>query len=933
MTIPLQFALLGLGAGALYGLAALGLVIVYRGSGVINFAHGAIGLYGALCFYELHEQRHLTFFEAAVPALLLCAVIGVLVQLLVMQPIRNSSGLTRLLATLGVMTVLQGLASLRYKAETMVVTESLPHHPVKIFGASVGADRLWLFGIVFVLVVVLGLTYRLTRFGLVTAAAAENPRATGHLGYSSNAIACANWAIGSALAGLAGILLVPITGLNVTNLTLLVIPALAAAVVGGMKSFPATFIAGLAMGVVQSELARYVSNGGWAAATPFFIIIAVLILRGKALPTRGMANMRMPAVGSGRIRLWLVIPVITVTLLLIQGASATWVDGITVSLVVAIILLSIVVVSGYAGQVSLAQWAMAGMGAWIAARLVVSSLHLGLLPAMLIAAVLMIPIGALLGLPAVRTRGDQLAVLTMGVSVAIEALVFDSPELTGRSAGLMVGFQKVLGVEVDTILHPRAYATFALIVFTVLAILVANLRRGRVGRQLLALRSNERAASSLGVSVANGKLYAFAVGAAIAALGGVLYSFRNPSVLFADYQAFGNVTLVGFGVIGGLGYISGPPVGSVLQPGGLGTSVGNLFGQGIQPYITVIGGVLLVVTLIANPDGVAAAEVRRWKRLGARFASLIPEAARRRLTARPAVQLPDHGGGSSSVKKVTPRTLTVHEVAVRFGATDVLKNVSLAVAPGEIVGMIGPNGAGKTTMIDVITGYVAPRAGQVDLDGASLLRKRPHHRARSGLARSYQSLELFDDMTVLENLLVAADRCRWWHYLIDPLRPGRPKATDALVQAIDAFDLREALHRLPTDLPYGQRRLVAIARAVAAEPSVLLLDEPAAGLSQPEREELAGLVKHLAKERGIAVLLIEHDVEMVMQLCDHIVALDFGRVIVEGSPADVRSDPALIASYLGHAEELAEEPPDMEALNEGQPRAASTHMPMEETHS
>lgn len=909
MDVALQFALLGLGAGALYGLAALGLVIVYRGSGVINFAHGAIGLYGALLFYELHDVRGWSFATAVVPSLLLCAALGVAVQVLVMWPLRNSSGLTRLLATLGVLSVLQGAASLRYKEETIFVDASLPRSPVKILGASVGADRLWLLLIVLVLVAALGLVYKYTRFGLVTAAAAENARAAGHLGYSSNLIACANWAIGSMLAGLAGILLAPITGLNVTTLTLLVIPALAAAVVGGMVSFPLTLAAGIAMGVIQSELARYVSNPGWAASTPFFVIIAVLSIRGAALPTRGMKNMRMPSVGTGRTRLWVLVPVFVLGVLIIENVSLAWVDGITTSLVVAIVVLSVVVVTGYAGQVSLAQWAMAGLGGWIAARLVVSSLELSLLPAMIIAALLMIPVGVVVGLPAVRTRGDQLAIVTLGVAVAIESLIFASPELTGRSAGLLVGFQTVFGIPVDTVLHPQNYAILALVIFTLLGAMVANLRRGRSGRQLLALRSNERAAASLGVSVVGSKLYAFAFSSMIASIGGVLYCFRNPSVLFGDFQAFTSVQMVGYAVIGGLGYLAGPLVGSTLQPGGVGTTLGDLLGRGIQPYITMIGGLLLIIMLIANPDGVVAAEVRRWKRIGRRVAdALSRDRTRGLLRRRRCTTVPIPGATESTeAQPVAPRSLDVQDIVVRFGATDVLNGVSLSVRPGQVVGLIGPNGAGKTTMIDVITGYVAPRSGSVKLGDVSLRGRRAHQRARAGIARSYQSLELFDDLSVLENLLIASERCRWWHYLRDPFFPGKSRVTEALAHAIDAFGLREVLDRLPTELPYGQRRLVAIARAVAAEPSVLLLDEPAAGLSQPEREELGELVRYLADRRGIAVMLIEHDVEMVLKLCDEVVALDFGRVIAQGPPDQMRSDEALIASYLGRSEDHADE--------------------------
>jgi len=343
----------------------------------------------------------------------------------------------------------------------------------------------------------------------------------------------------------------------------------------------------------------------------------------------------------------------------------------------------------------------------------------------------------------------------------------------------------------------------------------------------------------------------------------------------------------------------------------VGTVLGDLLGEGIQPYLLVVGGLLLIITVIVNVDGVVASEIRRWGPLIGRLAGRV----RRRRPAAGDTAVPDavqpsrreHGSGAEH-STVTPRVLAVSDIAVRFGVTDVLKGVSLEVRPGAIVGLIGPNGAGKTTLIDVITGYVTPRGGSVTLDGTPVARAA-HARARAGIARSYQSLELFDDMTVLENLRVASEGCRWWNYLTDPLHPGRASVSDEMARAIEVFKLGDVLHKRPNELPYGQRRLVAIARAVAAEPSVLLLDEPAAGLSETERAELAELVRHLARDRGLAVLLIEHDVPLVMSLCEEVVALDFGRVIARGRPDEMRNDPAVIASYLGaEASEHDEQP-------------------------
>jgi sulfate-transporting ATPase len=236
---------------------------------------------------------------------------------------------------------------------------------------------------------------------------------------------------------------------------------------------------------------------------------------------------------------------------------------------------------------------------------------------------------------------------------------------------------------------------------------------------------------------------------------------------------------------------------------------------------------------------------------------------------------------------------------VRFGGVVAVDGVSLEVRPGEVVGLIGPNGAGKTTLVDIVTGFTRADAGHVTLEGRRIDRWSPRRRAQAGIARSFQSLELFEDMTVRDNLRTASDRRDPLAYLSDLVWPRNPPLHGTAVAAIREFGLEDDLDRMPSELPYGRRRLVAIARAVAARPSVLLLDEPAAGLDEHETAELAGLVRRLAADWGLAVLLIEHDVSLVMAVCDRIEALDFGRTIASGTPEQIRANAAVVSAYLG----------------------------------
>jgi ABC-type branched-subunit amino acid transport system ATPase component len=229
------------------------------------------------------------------------------------------------------------------------------------------------------------------------------------------------------------------------------------------------------------------------------------------------------------------------------------------------------------------------------------------------------------------------------------------------------------------------------------------------------------------------------------------------------------------------------------------------------------------------------------------------------------------------------------------------------VRPGEVVGLMGPNGAGKTTLIDAVTGFTRVKGGQILLDGVRIDGLNAHRRARRGVGRTFQSLELFDQLTVLENLRTASDPRDSTAYLTDLVRPRSAALTPGARSAIAMFELKDDLDRVPSELPYGRRRQVALARAIAAEPSVLLLDEPAAGLHESETEELGVMLRRLVEEWGIGVLLVEHDVPLLNRVCDRLVVMDFGSVIATGTPTEIRTDPRVIAAYLGADRAAAEE--------------------------
>jgi branched-chain amino acid transport system permease protein len=926
----LLFILLGLGSGALIAGIALAVVVTYRGSGVINLATGGMAMIAGYAYWALNSGK-----IASLPAvlalplsLLFVVAVGVATEFVVYRWLRNSPPLAKLVASLGVLLVLQASMLLAFGITGQPEPSVLPPNVVHTLGAVVPVNRFILTGLVIVAAAALAAVYKWTRFGLATRAASENETAAVLSGLSPNTISLINTVIASLLAGALGILAASLTVLDPETLPLQIIPALAAALLASFTSFGIALAASIGIGILYS-LIDYASAQSWfpqsgGVSLPgvtdllaFLIIVAVLFWRGSRMPGRGeLVERRLPQVPRPRnlaVTAPLTAAVAAVALIVLPYGFR---QALTLTLIGTLMALSLVVIAGFVGQVSVVQLSLAGAAGFTVAHMAANfgiTFPLAALAGIAVA----VAIGMATAVSALRVRGVSLAVVTLAGAVAIQNFGFVNTAWGGGESGSPVPEPQWFGLD----LGPRAgyrgldhhqpspvFGWVALVCCVALCVAVGIIRRHVLGQRMLAVRSNERAAAAAGINPRTVKLSAFGIAAFIAGVAGVLYSYNFGSVSADRFDAITALSLIAFAYAGGITLISGAVFAGLISAQALiPYALDHWFGLNGNWFL-LFGGVILIFTVIGNPDGVAGF----WYQLlhkrpplrapepAAELAGLAPagEPERAELQATP-LRVP-HDGAAGRAQRPDP-VLKVSGLSLSYGGVKALSDVSLEVGDGELVGLIGPNGAGKTSFVDAITGF-ARCTGRIELDGRALTGLQPHERARRGLARTWQSTELFDDLDVHENLTVAV------HPVDGRLmaQRGAVARTDA-DDALEKFGMSWAADAMPDQLSEGQRKLVGVARALAGNHRLICLDEPAAGLDMRESEELGGRLRALA-DSGQSTLLIDHDMGLVLSICDRVVVLEFGHVVADGPPDEVRRDPRVIAAYLGESTELGPAP-------------------------
>jgi branched-chain amino acid transport system permease protein len=686
----------GLGTGAAIAGIALVVVLNHRGSGVVNFAAGSMASYFAYVYLGLRSQGQLMILPLPNPlapiegiahefgfglklphwptmitldhghplnapasmliTLAMAALFGWLIHVLVFRPLRNASELARAVASIGLLLLFPAITALRFGDGPQQVNSVLPTSYVHVAGISVPQSYLEVAAIVIATAAALWAFLRFTKFGLAMVASAEREKAVVLLGHSPNRLAAVNWIVATLISALLGILVAPITGLGPTTLVFLVVPAVAAAMLGGMSSFAITAVAGLGIGVFQALLAYYGAQswfptyGTGPAAIPFpgifdifvlLVILATLMFRSGALPARGTVGaLRLPKSVTPRHFLPRTAVGTAMALIAMLTLPADWRLGLINSIIGVLLALSVVILTGFAGQVSVAQLSIAGVAAFVMAK-IAANWGLAFPVGPLIGIVCAAAFSFVCSIPALRIRGVNLAIVTLAIVEVVQNFVFQIATDGGAQGGVSVGPPRFLGVKFGPndptgfralgdsaagLVPNPLFGVFCLIVVVVVILLTYWLRRSRAGLRLLAVRSDERASATSGLSVTRTKVLAFVASAIVAGVAGVLSAYRFGTVTPDYFGGSQALLFFAFAYMGGIGGVGGALWAGFLIPDGIGTIVGSQW-FGVPPvFTTLIGGVGLVLTVVLEPDGIAPPTIEGFERLWGRVSGRLPRA-------------------------------------------------------------------------------------------------------------------------------------------------------------------------------------------------------------------------------------------------------------------------------------------------------------------
>jgi ABC-type branched-subunit amino acid transport system ATPase component/ABC-type branched-subunit amino acid transport system permease subunit len=923
-----QAVLIGATTGMGYGLLAAGLVLVYRATRVVNFAHAEFGMFGATLMGLVVGNYHWNYWAGLAVGVLAGALWGCVAELVVVKRLSRRSVVVLFIATVGLAQVV------------FLTTISLPNAnvaagypqaftgPIHVFGLSIPTEfhlgsvffQSRVVSLVLLAVPALGaLAWFLnrTKYGLMIRASAGSQETAKLVGVRVRMVSTMVWTIAGGFAALTTILMLPFSGAGIANAAQpagpgLLVRALVVALLASLRSLPKVVVAGVLVGVSEAYLIRNFAHRPGITEVALLVVLLLLVLRVRSSPDDEAPLITRRAVipdDARRLRSVRAVPRVAtaglfafLALIPVVATKPSQLNSWMFVLLVAAVATSATVLTGWAGQLSLGQYAFFGLGAatmtlvsgqgTVPLPFVISHVQpdLPFLPAFMVSALVGGVVAVVIGLPALRTRGLFLAVVTLAFAVAMEGFVLRQDFWTNGAPIVSRQERPVFGPIDFANARTMYYGILAFLAVVVIATL--RLRRTGSGRTMLAVRDNPSVLASSGVSVSMSKLVAFAFAGVVAAASGALLTLVPPTLTFTrDFPAMDSVRIVAVAIIGGLGSIPGAVLGALWVFG-----LPIMF-DGSQTVELAASGIGLLLLLLYVPGGLM--------QIGdAIHLAIVGWLVRRR--PQPVAETRTVRSFPRRSERHPPSAvpgLLLQDVSVAFGGRVAVDHVDLRVDMGELVGLIGTNGAGKTTLMNAVSGFV-PAKGLIELQGERIDDLPSFKRHRAGLARSFQSATLYPGLTVRESVMVALEARERSHFvpsmLAVPPSPGaeRRKRSESS-EIIDFLGLTRFGDRLCADLSTGTRRIVELGLLLASEASVLLLDEPTGGVAQREAEAFGPLILRVRDELGAAVLLIEHDMPLVMSISDRVYCLEVGNVISCGTPAEVRNDPLVIASYLG----------------------------------